>query len=255
MCSANVLTTRLENPVRSIFQQPNLATRPTRCVMPLINSRLHRALPDRIQKERRAHTMAPISRISGPIPTLKANMFATTIVPSDNQIDPSSKIDYENLDDGNAPIVVKVRYDPQSGGKPSEDAVRHAIGQQLFDRRGRKDPIIVNFVPPNIPIQMPNRIQQNPLPTTAISQTSRFAPPLPHPSVRPLRHKNDHSVQTAQPFINQSRALPLRKTRLAHQNRNPTRVQSKGVSCDFSNFKNEFFLFEYFRRESKNNQD
>ena len=187
--------------------------------MPLINSRLHRALPDRIQKERRAHTVAPISRISGPLPTLKAQMFATTTAPSENPANQSSKIVHEHLDDVEAPIVVKVRYDPQAGGKPSEDAIRKAIGQQIFDRRARKDPIIVNFFQPNIPFQIPTRLQPNPLPTSVTSRTSRFT--------RPLHHRNDHLVQTPQPSINQSRAPPLRKTRFAHPIRTQ-RVQAKG---------------------------
>lgn len=207
VCSANSFTTRLQHQSRFIPQPPNLELKP-------IDVRVHQ-----IQRERRAHTMAPISRISGPISTPRGKMFATAAAPVENQPNPYSKIPYEHPDEDHGPIIVKVRYNPQAGGVPSEDAIRKAIGHQIFDRRARKDPIIVNF------------LQQNPLSNSITTQPSRFFPPTPHPSHRPLPRKIDHLVQIPKPFINQSRVPPAHRTQLTRRKRSPIRThrdQPKG---------------------------
>ena len=206
VCSANSFTTRLQHQSRFIPQPPNLELKP-------INANVYR-----IQRERRAHTVAPISRISGPISTPRGKMFATAAAPAENQ-------PYPNEHHG--PIIIKVRYDPQAGGVPSEDAIRKAIGHQIFDRRARKDPIIVNFLQPNRQPQ----IQQSPLPNSITTQPSRFFPPTPHPSRRPLPRKIDHLVQIPKPFINESRALPVHRAQLIRRKRSPIRTyrdQPKG---------------------------
>jgi hypothetical protein len=135
-------------------------------------------LRDRIQRERRAHTMAPLTRISGPSSSPKAKMFASIIAPSDSQAVKSTRPAREksktksashrkpavavNDDDDNAPIIVKVQYDPTTGVRPSEDAVQRAIAAQLKQRsneRSNKDPIVINpagqIIQPRMPIRPP----------------------------------------------------------------------------------------------------
>ena len=178
----------------------------------LMNSRSTGAVVDYIQKERRAHTMAPMARILGPSSLPRANLFASVIAPSDAQImktqppnqtiaEPSNntyiqsnmhnnipitnghehendggnstaedqddfdedqdrghEVDNDNEndeaegqdddDDDDPPIVVKVRYDPESGAPPTEEEVRQAVEKQIRERAGKKpadNVVIVDF--------------------------------------------------------------------------------------------------------------
>ena len=114
-------------------------------------------LNDRIRHERRAHTMAPLSRISGPSSTPKARMFATPFVPAKL---PRS---HRELTDDDTPIVVKVRYHADAGGPPSEHVVRQAIDEQFhrqrWNRRRKHEPLIVNFLGPaaSKPVELAHR--------------------------------------------------------------------------------------------------
>lgn len=194
---------------RFVPQPPNLELKP-------INAHVQR-----IQRERRAHTMAPISRISGPIATPRGKMFATATAPSENQPNPVSKVRFEEPEEDPGPLIVKVRYNPQAGGVPSEDAIRKVIGHQLFDRRARKDPIIVDFLQPNRPAQ----IQQNPPLSNSINtRPSRLFPRTPHPSQRSLTPQPDHFVPIPKPLIHQSRAPPAHRTQLTRRKKSPIRT-------------------------------
>ena len=101
-------------------------------------------LNDCVRRERRAHTMAPLSRISGPSLTPKAKMFATPFVPAKL---PRS---HRELTDDDTPIIVKVRYHADAGGPPSELVVRQAIDDQLqqqrWNRRRKHEPLVVTFL-------------------------------------------------------------------------------------------------------------
>ncbi|CAF1614029.1 unnamed protein product [Rotaria magnacalcarata] len=142
------------------------------------NSYSNGALYNYIQRERKAHTMAPLTRISGPSSSVKASMFANTTAPSDSQAMKSSILtqttastvadshfqpavetndnvtddNYENDeddDDDEAPIIVTVRYDPEAGAPPPEDAIRQAVNNKLkgqSDKKKTHDPIIFDFI-------------------------------------------------------------------------------------------------------------
>ena len=95
--------------------------------------------------------MAPLTRISGPSVPPQSKLFASLIAPSDTRILSKTPVKHrvEQIDDDeDTPIFVKVRYNPEVGGMPSEEAVRRAIDQQLqqSNRRRREEPIIVNFL-------------------------------------------------------------------------------------------------------------
>jgi len=177
----------------------------------LIGSRLNGILNDQIQKERRAHTMAPLAHISGPSSTPQAKMFATPAAPSDNTANRSqqfSRISRGRSDmgtiDEDAPIIVKVRYDPQTGGRPTEDAVRKALNQQRFDQKMRTEPIVLNF------FEQKNahpQIRQNPLSTRITLPSSRPLPSVSHPF---LRNRSAHPVRTSNSFVNQPPQLSNR---------------------------------------------
>ena len=164
---------------------------------------------DRIQRERRSHTMAPLARISGPSSTPQAKMFATITAPTDKP----TKKSHHSIDE-DAPIIVKVRYDPQAGGRPTDDAVRKAINQQIFDQKPRKEPIVLNFFEQR---NAHSHIRQHPLPTRITLPSSRTFPSVPHPF---LRNRSTHVVQSAKPSHTQSIQIP----RLSNRHRNPTRT-------------------------------
>jgi len=155
---------------------------------PLPSSRSMGRVHDQIQRERRAHTMAPMSRITGPSLLVTGNLFASTIAPSDartiNTSQPaqenSNTINYGDIENDNeddddddeeegededeedeeeeddGPIIVKVRYDPTAGGPPPEDLIRQAVDNQLKAKSNSKqtaEPIVLNFLDK---VQIPN---------------------------------------------------------------------------------------------------
>lgn len=100
--------------------------------------------------------MAPQTRLPGPIVKISSQLFASAAAPSASRVQSQMNLEDEFNDDyDQAPIVVKVRYDPQIHGKPSEEAVRQAIGHQLrqINGRGEKEPIVVNFLGKTNPLQ------------------------------------------------------------------------------------------------------
>ncbi|CAF0773843.1 unnamed protein product [Rotaria sordida] len=158
--------------------------------IPLATAHSANVLHDSIRRERKAHTMAPLTRISGPISSVKSNMFAniaapniappmkssslTQIVPnnaygfySQPGIEMNGAVDnrYGGGDD-NAPIIVKVRYDPATGGPPPEATIRQLINNRLQTHSNKNfasEPIILNFSDDNINSlvpQGPTRPQQ-----------------------------------------------------------------------------------------------
>jgi hypothetical protein len=195
--------------------------------VPLSNSRSAGNMNGHIQRERRAHTTAPLTRILGPIPTPKANMFASIVAPSDNRtvkssyvrpempittVNPYSKPAVEMLDvtddnhdddddDDDAPIIVKVRYDAETGVLPSEEAIRQVVDDQLRAQSGQKktnDPIVLNYfdrtLQPQI-LRMPVRPQQQQLlnrPALSFSQ------PTNRPFFRASGSPQQHNLQLIQ---------------------------------------------------------
>ncbi|CAF3168666.1 unnamed protein product [Rotaria sp. Silwood2] len=143
---------------------------------PLTNSRSTGALQNRIHKERRSHTMAPLSRILGPSSTPKAKLFASIIAPTDAQAIKSSQLteDLSNIEsiyhsktdidmtDDDIPIIVKVEYDPETG-YPNEDIIRQAVNNrlnQLSNNINHQQPIVFNFRGPSIKPNVSVRVQQ-----------------------------------------------------------------------------------------------
>jgi hypothetical protein len=207
------MTTRSNNQDSSSSQQSNSEIIPAKRATPLINSRSHGTLHDRIQRERRAHTMAPLTRISRPNSSLQAKLFATTTVPIDNPLN-KSQISYEKSDiemtDDDTPIIVKVRYDSQAGVLPTEAAIRQAIDHQIFDRRKEKDPIVLNFFGQNKQSQL-----SKPFPTRVALQSSCS---ISHPPNSFLRHKKTQPVQPPKPIINRRQNQSLQIPRLPNRN-------------------------------------
>ncbi len=167
---------RLLSRQSSLGAMPDTKNTLLQSTVPLSNSRSVSAIHDYIQRERKAHTMAPSTRILGPSSNLGSNMFASTSAPSDAQMMKSSHVtqatsntklnsysqsvsemadavgdnhkeeeeeedynyDDDDDDDDDAPIIVKVRYDPDAGGPPSEDIIRQAVDKQLKQQSGPK---------------------------------------------------------------------------------------------------------------------
>ncbi|CAF4068333.1 unnamed protein product [Rotaria sordida] len=144
-----------------------------RC-LPLFNSRSVGCLEDRIKKERKSHTMPPLSKILGPCSTPKAKLFASIIAPTDaqaikaNQLAQNlsninsiydSKSDRETIDD-DTPIFVHVQYDPQTSSRPDQNIIRQTLNNQLFNQINKQEAIILNFLGPNIKANLPVRVEQ-----------------------------------------------------------------------------------------------
>ena len=176
------------------IRQANNEVIPAKRAVPLINSRPSGTLHDRIQRERRAHTMAPLARISGPSSTPKANLFATITAP-----DQSNRLtsDIERTNDDDTPIIVKVRYDARTGVLPSDDAIRKAIRHQISDRNRKKDPIIVDFSKPNKETKL-----LKPIPHRVSLQPSSTFPSVSRPPQSFQRYLKNPPVQAPKPTIN-----------------------------------------------------
>jgi hypothetical protein len=187
--TANSVAARPNHQEFPSSRQSNNEVIPAKRAVPLINSRPCGTLHDRIQRERRAHTMAPLARISGPSSTPKANLFATITAPvQSHRLSPEfSKISYGKSDiertDDDTPIFVKVRYDPRMGVVPSDDAVRKAISHHISDRNRRRDPIIVDFSKPNKQTKL-----LKPIPHRVSFQLSSTVPSVSHPPQSFLRY-------------------------------------------------------------------
>jgi hypothetical protein len=220
---------------------------PAKGSIPLPSSYSTVTLPDRIQKERRAHTMAPLPRILGPSTVPKSKLFANIVAPTDAQaIKPTTKIpkitpishptpDVEMSDD-NTTVIIKVIYDPAAGAPPSEDTVLRAIDNRLISRsnkNNKKHPIILNLLEQNIQSKLPNLQQsssvrissysshQNHFPSSKTSQPSRPFPPLPpkrHASHFTPQNENTHLVQPTKPLLNREKFQSRRLSRLPNQN-------------------------------------
>jgi len=158
--------------------------------------------------------MAPLAKISGPSSTPQAKLFASTYAPVDkqtNKLNPlkqeiskkHQKFDIEMTDD-DAPIIVKIRYDPRNGVLPSEDAVKKAINNNIFDKKTKNNPIIVNFFEQNIQRRLPS-------PSQLPLQPSRTLPSIPH-------NKNIRPVQAPKPLINRQKYQFLNLPKLPNRN-------------------------------------
>lgn len=135
------------------------------------------------REERRAHTMAPLSRISGSSSTPKAKMFAIPFVPAKL---PRSHLD---LTDDDTPIIVKVRYHADAGAPPSEHVVRQAIDeqfqQQRWNRRRKHQPLIVSFLG-----------QTTPKPVDSAHRSRSISCKQPfHPPPKPVIHQQRSSLK------------------------------------------------------------
>ena len=174
---------------RSCRRQAHVDAIRTESSTPLINSHSLETALDRIGRERRSHTMAPSTRILRPSSTLKAKLFASATAPIDSKREISVRDDQHREND-DAPIIVKVRYDPNAGDRPSKDLVRLAIDRKLAqqsDRRINQESIVIDFLgqhvhlprtksgPVSIKQQQHNQPYRADLP-------SRRVPRLPQPS-------------------------------------------------------------------------
>ena len=118
----------------------------------LSNSQSVGSFEERIRRERRRNPLAPSLRLSGPSRFVQSKLFAQPRAPT------------EIVEE---PIVVKVRYDPSRGEKPSEEFVRQLIDRQLKLRGNSDEPIIVNCLdraPPPPPRPIIYRPAYTPLP-------------------------------------------------------------------------------------------
>jgi len=243
----NLFPTHFSNQDQLTSRQSSLERIPAKHSTLSHNSRSLNSLYDRIQRERKAHTIAPLARISGPSSSPQAKMFATINPPTDNQINRSNhsqisnqKSDIEMTDD-NTPIIVKVRYDPQTGVRPSEDAVRKALDNQIFDRKTEKNPIVLHFFGQNSQLQLSNRMQQNSFPSGIPLQSSRTSLSMPHPF---LYDKNIRPVQPPKPFINHQKIQSLQIRRLPNRNISSLSTnESARTGLLFTLIYNLFFLF------------
>lgn len=175
----------------------------------MFNSYSHGTLQDRIQRERKAHTMAPAARISGPHATLQSKLFANINAPIDNLTQQITKSDVVMADD-DAPIIVKVRYDPLTGVKPSEEAVRKAIDNQMLNNISSKEPIVMNFVGQNIQPQVLKSFSFGKSP-----QPSYNFPPKPSSF---LHNTNIRPEQLRKPSVNHQSIQPLKVPQLPNRN-------------------------------------
>jgi hypothetical protein len=165
--------------------------------------------------------MAPLAKISGPSSTPQAKLFASTYAPVDkqtNKLNPLTqkisknyqKFDIEMTDD-DAPIIVKIRYDPRNGVLPSGDAVKKAINNNIFDKKTKNDPITVNFFEQNNQRRLPN-------PSQLPLQPSRTFHSIPHPPHPFIHNKNIRPVQAPKPLINRQKYQFLNLPQLPNRN-------------------------------------
>jgi hypothetical protein len=218
--SVNPIAARSNNQDCLSSRQLNIEIIPAKRAVPLINSRIPGTLHDQIQKERRAHTMAPLTRISGPSSTPQANLFETITAPVKSQIS-NGKSDIEITDD-DTPIIVKVRYDPKAGVLPTEDAIHQAISHQIFDRKKRKDPIVVDFFEQNKQSQL-----SKPFSNRVALQPSSTFPSISRPPHPFLRHRKSHPTEAPKPVINRQQNRSRQIPRLP--NRNISSAWTNGV--------------------------
>ncbi|CAF1022037.1 unnamed protein product [Adineta steineri] len=178
---------------------------------------------DRIQKERKAHTMPPLPRIVGPSTSPKAKLFASIVAPVDAQAIKisdlmrkvskttttiSSQRSEVDITDDDSTVIVKVRYDPSNGAPPSEEAVREAINNQLVQRshtHGKKEPIVVNFSRQNIQSQFPIRQLQAPINRPIFSFQQRPPVQIPAHLQQQLQPQSQPRPQAQPPPQTQSR--------------------------------------------------
>jgi hypothetical protein len=226
--------------------------------------------------------MAPLTRISGPSATPKAKMFASIITPLAAQAFKSEhvehefsntksiyniKSDIEMTTDDDTPIVVTVQYDPVTGLRPSEAAVRQALDRQLSQRTtpiNKNEPIIVNFLKQNIQPQLPIRLQQQQRPSIRIPihnqhQHNPFLPPrVPQPSrtlpSQPLvqrlpnpllQNGSIRLVQAPKPLINRQLFQTVKMPRLPNRNINSAWTSNFHPPGFFAYL--EFFLNKIFK--------
>ncbi|CAF4562926.1 unnamed protein product, partial [Rotaria socialis] len=230
------------------------------------NSHSNSALYNYVQRERKAHTMAPLTRISGPSSSVKASMFANITAPSDSQAMKSSILtqatastvadshvqsvvetngnvtddNYENEeeeeddDDDEDPIIVTVRYDPEAGALPPEDAIRQAVNNKLkgqSDKKKINDPIIFDFINHGARPQ----ISQQPIrPEHAYFSHPNLStePPINHPQLRlPVSSQRKSQEQNLQLFQQQRQQQSLqrqqheRQLQLEQQQKNQLQLQ------------------------------
>ncbi|CAF2335899.1 unnamed protein product [Rotaria sp. Silwood2] len=253
---SNVNQNRLLSRQTSLELKPNTDNISPQGSTSLANSYSAGDLYDSIRRERKAHTMAPSTRISGPISAVKSNMFAKIAAPIDSQAMKSSSltqpISNETLnfysqpgvemngvvndgygpdEDDNAPIIVKVRYDPETGEPPSEEAIRQMINNRLQGQPNgnfNNDPIVLNFTDNTIRSSTsqestrPEQLYFNQSPLTAPSQVNHPNIRMPSPSQQQYQQQNlqllhrqhpQQFVQQQQQFVQQQQQFQLQQKR------------------------------------------
>jgi hypothetical protein len=221
----------------------------------LFNSRSAGAIHDYIQKERRSHTMAPLVRIVGPSSTITTQTFASTAAPSDAQtVKPSNATqiisnatdnlyaqlnaemadatnndyevdvignnqedDEEEEDDDDTPLIVKVQYDPDAGGPPSEDAIRQALDNKLKGQsrpRNANEPIVLNFLNHSTQTQIPSMRMRPQQP-----MFNRSAPSIPQSIIRSQQQQQQQQQSLLQQQLKQQQQLELQENQRQQQQR------------------------------------
>jgi hypothetical protein len=185
------------------------------------------------------------------------------------------------MTDDDAPIIVKVRYNPEAGTLPSEDAIRQAVDNQLnqrSDKKSKKEPIIVNFLGKNIQPQLPIRpqqpvfnqsqlpIQQRPSLQTLIpsqqkqqihqrnpslpqiapkpSRTSSSIPPVHRPPHPFLQNGNIHPVQAPKPLIKRKQLQSIKIPQLPNRNISSGRTNRTSSTGFFAYLQFIFLIFK-----------
>ncbi|CAF0735294.1 unnamed protein product [Rotaria sp. Silwood1] len=228
---------------------PNTDNIPSHGSASLVNSQSTNGLHDSIRRERKAHTVAPLTRISGPISSVKSNMFATIAAPIDSQTMKQSSLTqtipnetmnyypqpgmemnnfmnggYAQEEDDNAPIIVKVRYDPEAGGLPSEEAIRQMVNNRLRDQSNNNfmnDPIVLNFTNNTISSTIPQGptgsepLYFNQSALTVSSPVNHPNIHMPVPPQQQLQQQNFQLSQRQYPqkFTQQQQRLQLQQNR------------------------------------------
>jgi hypothetical protein len=143
------------------------------------------------------------------------------------------------MTDDDAPIIVKIQYDPRTGVLPSEDAVRKAIDDKIFNKKTKNHPIVVNSFGQNIQRRLPNASH----PQISLQPSYSF-PSIPHPPRPFLRAKNIHPMQAPKPLINRQKYQSLNLPQLP--NRNISSASIKESNRTGFIFVYRQFIFFYF---------
>jgi hypothetical protein len=128
----------------------------------------------------------------------------------------------EDDDDDDTPIIVKVQYDPDAGGPPSEDVIRQAVDNQLKWQprpKNANEPIVLNFL---------NRPTQPEIPSMRIKPQQPFfnrsAPSIPQ-LISPPQQQQQQQQTLFQQQLKQQQQLQLQEKQRQQQKQEQQRRQ------------------------------